>query len=181
MDFLCRRTSICASQLGWDAPAPQLETLARKTFYGREKADLVYPICVAQLALHGIDEPHIWHGNTLTRVATYDGLFENAPAAYDVILMNPPFGGKEGVDAQDRFVYKSRETQLFFLQDVIDSLADGGRAGMVIDEGTLFKSTNAHALACARSYSTSATWSAWSAWPAVHSRAPAQGVKTNLL
>ena len=142
--FLVQAYEHMREKLGWDAPAPQLETLARKTFYGREKADLVYPICVAQLALHGIDEPHIWHGNTLTRVATYDGLFENAPAAYDVILMNPPFGGKEGVDAQDRFVYKSRETQLLFLQDVIDSLADGGRAGMVIDEGTLFKSTNVH-------------------------------------
>ncbi len=48
--------------------------------------------------LHNIDEPHIWHGNTLTGAETYGGLFADAPALFDVILMNPPFGGKEGKD-----------------------------------------------------------------------------------
>lgn len=89
--------------------------------------------------LHGIDEPHVWHGNTLTGGETYGGLFTEAPASYDVILMNPPFGGKEGKEAQTRFAYKTGATQVLFLQHVIDSLKPGGRCGMVIDEGVLFR------------------------------------------
>lgn len=50
--------------------------------------------------LHEIDRPNIWHGNTLTGHVIYDGLFKDAPAQFDVILTNPPFGGKEGDDAQ---------------------------------------------------------------------------------
>ncbi len=78
----------------------QLETLRHQTFYGREKDNAIYPIALANLVLHNIDEPHIWHGNTLTGAETYGGLFTEAPALYDVVLMNPPFGGKEGKDAR---------------------------------------------------------------------------------
>jgi type I restriction enzyme M protein len=117
----------------------QLETLKRNTFYGREKDNAVYPIALANLMLHGIDEPHVWHGNTLTGGEIYGGLFSGAPALYDVVLMNPPFGGKEGKDARTRFAYKTGATQVLFLQHVIDSLKAGGRCGMVIDEGVLFR------------------------------------------
>ena len=89
--------------------------------------------------LHDIDEPHIWHGNTLTGQETYGGLFAGAPALYDVVLMNPPFGGKEGKEAQTKFPYKTGATQVLFLQHVIDSLKPGGRAGIVLDEGVLFR------------------------------------------
>jgi len=89
--------------------------------------------------LHGIDQPNLWHGNTLTGGETYGGLFQGAPALFDVILTNPPFGGKEGKDAQTRFAYKTSATQVLFLQHVIDSLKKGGRCGMVIDEGVLFR------------------------------------------
>ena len=58
----------------------QLETLKHRTFYGREKDDTIYPIALANLILHGIDEPHIWHGNTLSGGATYDGLLAHGPA-----------------------------------------------------------------------------------------------------
>lgn len=81
------------------------DALKHSTFYGREKDDLIYPIALANLILHGIDEPHIWHGNTLTQQATYEGLFADAHATYDVILTNPPFGGKEGKEAQTNFTY----------------------------------------------------------------------------
>lgn len=53
--------------------------------------------------------------------------------------MNPPFGGKEGKDAQTRFAYKTGATQVLFLQHVIDSLKPGGRCGIVLDEGVLFR------------------------------------------
>ncbi|MDQ7840235.1 MAG: N-6 DNA methylase [bacterium] len=117
----------------------QLETLKRRTFYGREKDNAIYPIALANLVLHNIDEPHVWHGNTLTGAEAYGGLFTEAPALHDVILMNPPFGGKEGKEAQTRFAYKTSATQVLFLQHVIDSLKPGGRCGIVLDEGVLFR------------------------------------------
>jgi len=121
--------------------AEDIEILKTSTFYGREKEDLVYPIVLANLILHGIDGPHIWHGNTLTGNEVYGGLFAGAPALFDVVLTNPPFGGKEGKDAQTHFAYKTRATQVLFLQHVIDSLKPGGRCGIVMDEGTLFRTT----------------------------------------
>jgi len=54
-------------------------------------------------------------------------------------LTNPPFGGKEGKEAQTSFAYKTRATQVLFLQHVIDSLKPGGRCGIVMDEGVLFR------------------------------------------
>lgn len=117
----------------------QLDALKHKTFYGREKENLIYPIGLANLILHGIDQPNLWHGNTLTGAAAYEGLFQNAPGLFDIVLTNPPFGGKEGKDAQTRFAYKTGSTQVLFLQHIIDSLKPGGRCGMVLDEGLLFR------------------------------------------
>jgi len=116
-----------------------IELLKTRTFYGREKEGLVYPIALANLVLQEIDEPHIWHGNMLTGLEVYGGLFQEAPALFDIVLTNPPFGGKEGKDAQTRFAYKTSATQVLFLQHVIDSLKPGGRCGIVMDEGVLFR------------------------------------------
>jgi type I restriction enzyme M protein len=117
----------------------QIETLKHSTFYGREKENLIYPIALANLILHGIDEPHLWHGNTLTGQEIFGGLFQGAPSLFDVILTNPPFGGKEGKEAQTRFAYKTGATQILFLQHVIDSLRNDGTCGIVLDEGVLFR------------------------------------------
>ncbi|WP_148051346.1 HsdM family class I SAM-dependent methyltransferase, partial [Pseudomonas chlororaphis] len=67
------------------------------------------------------------------------GLFQGVPHQFDVVLTNPPFGGKESKKAQDRFAFKSGSTQLLFLQHIIESLKPGGRCGMVVDEGLLFR------------------------------------------
>ena len=125
------------------ASSVDLERLSEKTFYGREKDSLAYPITLANLVLHGIDFPRIWYGNTLTGLAVYEQLFDGAPTHFDVILTNPPFGGKEGAEAQSRFSYKTSSTQVLFLQHVIDSLADRGRAGVVVDEGLLYRTNEA--------------------------------------
>lgn len=117
----------------------KIDALTRRTFYGREKENLIYPIALANLILHGIDEPRLWHGNTLTGNEIYGGLYQDAPALFDVVLTNPPFGGKEGKEAQTRFAYKTGATQVLFLQYVIDSLKPGGRCGIVLDEGVLFR------------------------------------------
>jgi type I restriction enzyme M protein len=118
--------------------ATQIGRLNRDVLWGREDADEAIPICLANMVLHDIELPRIWHGNTLTQAATYAELFEGAPTQFDYVLTNPPFGSKEGKDAQAQFAYKSGKAQLLFLQHIIDSLKDGGTCGMVIDEGVLF-------------------------------------------
>jgi len=137
--FLAQSYNYMQGQLGNAATADQMSQLSEKTFYGKEKADQIYPIALANLVLHGINAPNIWHGNTLTSNPTYDGLFQGAPQLFDVILMNPPFGGSEGQEAQTRYAYKTGSTQVLFMQEVIDSLKSGGRAGIVVDEGLLFR------------------------------------------
>ena len=122
-----------------NATAAQDEILRQRTFYGREKDDLIFPIALANLILHGIDEPRLWHGNTLTAQESYGGLFTDAAEQYEIVLTNPPFGGKEGKEAQTRFAYPTSATQILFLQHIIDSLKEGGRCAVVLDEGVLFR------------------------------------------
>ena len=137
--FLAQSFEHITSELGNDAIAEQLEMVKNLAFWGREKENLIYPIALANLVLHGIDKPNLWHGNTLTGRESYGGLFEGAPQVFDVILTNPPFGGKEGKEAQTSFDYKTGATQVLFLQHVIRSLCEGGRCGIVLDEGLLFR------------------------------------------
>ncbi len=159
----------------------QLETLKQRTFYGREKDNAIYPISLANLVLHNIDEPHVWHGNTLTGAELYGGLFQEAPVLHDVVLMNPPFGGKEGKDAQTRFPYKTGATQVLFLQHVIDSLKPDGRCGIVLDEGVLFRTNETAFVQTKRKLLDDCDlWCILSLPPGSFINAGA-GVKTNLL
>ena len=180
--FLAQSYEHMAGQNNEKITAPeQLETLKRRTFYGREKDNTIYPIALANLMLHGIDEPHIWHGNTLTGAEIYGGLFTDAPALYDVVLMNPPFGGKEGKEAQTRFAYKTSATQVLFLQHVIDSLKPGGRCGIVLDEGVLFRTNETAFVQTKRKLLNDCDlWCIVSLPPGAFVNAGA-GVKTNLL
>ena len=119
--------------------AEAIEFLKHNTFFGREKENLIYPITLANMVLHGIEQPSIWHGNTLTGNEVFGGLFSGAPSGFDIVLTNPPFGGKEGKEAQTNFAYKTGATQVLFLQHIIDNLKRGGRCGIVLDEGVLFR------------------------------------------
>jgi len=161
--------------------ADAIETLKHRTFYGREKENLIYPIALANLILHGIDQPNLWHGNTLTHGETYGGLFAEAPERFDVVLTNPPFGGKEGKEAQTHFPFKTGATQVLFLQHVIDSLKPGGRCGIVLDEGVLFR-TNERAFVQTKEklLDECDLWCVVSLPGGVFTAAGA-GVKTNLL
>lgn len=179
--FLAQSYEWMQERLGGAATAQSLRELREETFWGREKADSVYPIALANLVLHGIDNPHIWHGNTLTGQEVYGGLFVGAPDQFDVVLMNPPFGGKEGKEAQTKFAYKTGATQVLFLQHVIDALKPGGRCGMVIDEGVLFRTTETAFVQTKRKLLDDCDlWCIVSLPPGVFSSAGA-GVKTNLL
>jgi type I restriction enzyme M protein len=126
-------------QHGGDLTTEALDLLKHHTFYGREKDNLAYPIALANLMLHGIDEPHLWHGNTLSKQTVYAGLWEGAPDRFHVVLTNPPFGGKEGKEAQSAFAFKTRATQALFVQYVMQMLEPGGRCGIVLDEGLLYR------------------------------------------
>ena len=165
------------------ADARQIEYLQENTFYGREKDNLIYPIALANLVLHNIDHPHIWHGNTLTRSRQedYGGLFENAPRLFNVVLTNPPFGGKEGPQAQTHYDFRTSSTQTLFLQEVIKNLKPGGRCGMVVDEGLLFRTTETAFVQTKRHLLEECDlWCVVSLPPGVFTQAGA-GVKTNLL
>jgi type I restriction enzyme M protein len=179
--FLAEAYALMRGALGDNAIGEQMETMKRRTFYGREKDNVIYPIALANLVLHEIDEPHIWHGNSLTGQETYGGLFAVAPALHDVVLMNPPFGGKEGKEAQTRFAYKTGATQVLFLQHVIDSLKPGGRAGVVLDEGVLFRTNETAFLQTKRKLLDECDlWAIISLPPGTFINAGA-GVKANLL
>jgi type I restriction enzyme M protein len=179
--FLAQACEHMKPKMGERASADAIETLKHRTFYGREKENLIYPIGLANLILHGIDQPNIWHGNALTGDEVYGGLFQGAPSQFDVILTNPPFGGKESAGAQTNFDYRTSATQVLFRQHIIRSLKHGGRCGMVLDEGVLFR-TNEDAFGKTKHKLTDDCnlWCIISLPGGVFSAAGA-GVKTNLL
>jgi type I restriction enzyme M protein len=117
----------------------QLEILQTKTFYGKEKKSLAYVIAIMNMILHGVDAPNIIHTNTLTE--NLSDIQEKD--RFDVVLANPPFGGKERPEVQKSFPIKTGETAFLFLQHFIKILKVGGRAGIVIKNTFLSNSDNA--------------------------------------
>ena len=106
----------------------ELKTLQNKSFYGVEKKTLAYIIGIMNMILHGIESPNIIHKNTLE---TNIQEIQNKDRV-DVILANPPFGGKEKEQIQENFPIKVDETAYLFLQHFIKKLKTGGRCGIVI-------------------------------------------------
>ena len=116
-----------------------LKTLQERTFYGKEKKSLAYVIAIMNMILHGIEAPNIIHTNTLA-----ENLADvQAKDQYDVILANPPFGGKERPEVQQNFHIRTGETAFLFLQHFIRLLKAGGRAGIVIKNTFLSNTDNA--------------------------------------
>jgi len=115
------------------------EILQKKTFYGKEKKSLAYIIGIMNMILHGIDTPNIEHKNTLSEnISDYQ-----EKDRFDIILTNPPFGGKERAEVQQNFPIKTSETAFLFLQHFIKILRAGGRAGIVIKNTFLSNTDNA--------------------------------------
>lgn len=117
----------------------QLNTLQTKTFYGKEKKSLAYVMAIMNMILHGIEAPNIIHTNTLAE--NVSDIQEKD--RYNVILANPPFGGKERKEVQQNFPIKTGETAFLFLQHFIKNLKAGGRAAVVIKNTFLSNSDNA--------------------------------------
>lgn len=116
-----------------------LETLQKRTFFGREKKSLAYVIGIMNMILHGVEAPNIAHVNTLAE--NVRDLQERD--RFNIVLANPPFGGKERAEVQQNFPIKSGETAFLFLQHFIAVLKAGGRAGVVIKNTFLSNTDNA--------------------------------------
>ena len=116
-----------------------LITLQTCTFYGKEKKSLAYVIAIMNMILHGIEAPNVIHTNTLT-----ENLADiQDKDRYDVVLANPPFGGKESKEVQQNFPIRTGETAFLFLQHFIKILKAGGRGGVVIKNTFLTNTDNA--------------------------------------
>ena len=122
-----------------DLTTGDLETLQTRTFHGREKKPLAYVIGVMNMILHGVEAPDIVHANTLG-----ENVADIRPKdRFDVILANPPFGGKERKEVQQNFPIRTGETAFLFLQHFIKMLKPGGRAAIVIKNTFLSNSDGA--------------------------------------
>jgi type I restriction enzyme M protein len=116
-----------------------INTLQKKTFFGKEKKSLAYIIGTMNMILHGIDAPNIVHTNTLgENIADIQ-----EKDRFDIVLANPPFGGKERSEVQQNFPIKTGETAYLFLQHFMKILRAGGSAGIVIKNTFLTNSDNA--------------------------------------
>ncbi|OYX28207.1 MAG: type I restriction endonuclease subunit M, partial [Flavobacteriales bacterium 32-35-8] len=106
---------------------------------GKEKKSLAYIIGIMNMILHGVEAPNIIHTNTLA-----ENLADiQEKDRYNVVLANPPFGGKERAEVQQNFPIKTGETASLFLQHFIKILKAGGKAGVVIKNTFLSNTDNA--------------------------------------
>lgn len=109
--------------------------------YGIEKKQFPYMLCVTNLLLHNIDNPRIYHSNSLMK----DVLDYTEKDRFDVILMNPPYGGNEKADVKQHFPndLMSSETADLFLSVIMYRLKKNGRCAVIIPDGFLFGTDNA--------------------------------------
>jgi type I restriction enzyme M protein len=135
--FLCESFEYLKSKA--NLTTKDLTTLQTRTFYGKEKKSLAYVIAIMNMILHGIDAPSIIHTNTLT-----ENLADiQDKDRYDIVLANPPFGGKERKEVQQNFPIRTGETAFLFLQHFIKMIKAGGRGGVVIKNTFLSNTDNA--------------------------------------
>ncbi|MDP1624384.1 MAG: N-6 DNA methylase [bacterium] len=135
--FLCEAFEYLKAKPG--LTTSDLKTLQDYTFYGKEKKPLAYVIAIMNMILHGIEAPNIIHTNTLS-----ENLADvQDKDRYDIILANPPFGGKERQEVQQNFPIRTGETAFLFLQHFIKLLRAGGKAGVVIKNTFLSNTDNA--------------------------------------
>ena len=111
------------------------------SIYGIEKKQFPYILCMTNMLLHGLDIPNVFHDNSLTR----DVLDYTEEDQYDVILMNPPYGGSEKQDVKNHFPddLASSETADLFMAVIMYRLKKNGRAAVILPDGFLFGLDNA--------------------------------------
>lgn len=111
------------------------------SIYGIEKKQFPYMLCITNMLLHGIDVPKIYHDNSLTKKVLDYGEDDK----FDVILMNPPYGGNEKADIKSNFPsdLASSETADLFMSVIMYRLKKNGRAAVILPDGFLFGTDNA--------------------------------------
>lgn len=119
--------------------ASDWETIQQNTFYGLEKTSLGYVMGMMNMILHGIESPNVFKGNTLTQNIRD---FQEKDR-HNIILANPPFGGKEKPQIQQNFPVEINATEMLFIQHFMKMLKLEGRASIIIPEGVLFQTNNA--------------------------------------
>jgi type I restriction enzyme M protein len=135
--FLCESFEYLKANKG--LTTKDADTIQKKTFYGKEKKSLAYIIGIMNMILHGIEAPNIVHTNTLA-----ENLADiQEKDRYNIVLANPPFGGKERAEVQQNFPIKTGETAFLFLQHFIKILKAGGRGGIIIKNTFLSNTDNA--------------------------------------
>lgn len=143
-DFACGTGGFLTSWL--KQLQPQIQTnddtvQYGESIYGIEKKQFPYMLCITNMLLHDIDVPKVYHDNSLTR----DLLDYTEDDAFDVILMNPPYGGSEKADIKNHFPadLASSETADLFMAVIMYRLKKNGRAAVIIPDGFLFGTDNA--------------------------------------
>ncbi|MCD7725435.1 MAG: type I restriction-modification system subunit M [Clostridiales bacterium] len=143
-DFACGTGGFLTSWL------KELETKVKDTddrasfdhsIYGVEKKQFPYMLCITNMLLHGIDVPRVYHDNSLLK----DVLDYTEEDQFDVILMNPPYGGSEKTEVKNHFPsdLASSETADLFMSVIMYRLKVGGRAAVILPDGFLFGTDNA--------------------------------------
>lgn len=143
-DFACGTGGFLTSVL--NVLEPQIETVEdreayNRGIYGIEKKPLPYLLAITNMLLHDIDNPQVFHGNSLERnVREY-----KKSDKFDIVLMNPPYGGTENESVKINFPadLRSSETADLFMSVIMYRLNERGRAGVIIPDGFLFGTDNA--------------------------------------
>ncbi len=143
-DFACGTGGFITSWL--KTLAPQIKTTEdqRKydsSIYGIEKKQFPYMLCITNMLLHDIDTPQVYHDNSLLR----DVLDYTEDDKFDVVLMNPPYGGSEKNDVKNHFPddLASSETADLFMAVIMYRLKKNGRVAVILPDGFLFGQDNA--------------------------------------
>lgn len=143
-DFACGTGGFLTSWL--KELQPQIKTTAdREAFgtsiYGIEKKQFPYMLCITNLLLHDVDTPRVYHDNSLLRKV----LDYTDDDRFDVVLMNPPYGGSEKNEVKSNFPadLASSETADLFISVIMYRLKQNGRAAVILPDGFLFGTDNA--------------------------------------
>lgn len=142
-DFACGTGGFLVSALNHmkdQADDTKSNELLKKSFYGVEKKSLPYLLCTTNMLLHDVNEPNIIRGNSLEKnVRDYEDADK-----FDIILMNPPYGGTEKKSVQQNFPTELRdsETADLFMVEILYRLKENGKVGIVLPDGFLFGNDN---------------------------------------
>ena len=142
-DFACGTGGFLVSwlkQLEQQVKTTADQEAVSSSIYGIEKKQFPYMLCVTNMLLHGVDVPKVYHDNSLLR----DVLDYTEKDQFDVILMNPPYGGSEKNDVKNHFPtdLASSETADLFMSVIMYRLKQDGRAAVILPDGFLFGTDN---------------------------------------